>query len=150
MNRKSSALVGSENVRAATQQSLYNGQMTFPAGPVQRRIASSSLRLNVRSSTLAFAEDTSSCTIAFVGVQQLVDNGRMPLAAREVKSRPAVLVFRINFRTMIHQLLDNWNVSKDTGDVKRREAFSILGVHVRSNTQKPSNLWQVVVSTSCD
>jgi hypothetical protein len=68
----------------------------------------------------------------------------MGFTASEVQRRPVVLIFHINASSMLLQLLDNLNVSMVAGLVKRRQAVTILGVHVSSNTHKPSNFCWVV------
>jgi hypothetical protein len=46
---------------------------------------------------------------------------------------------------MLQKLLGNWNVCLPTGPVKRRPAEFILGVHVSSSSQQPTDLcWYVV------
>jgi hypothetical protein len=121
--------------------------MTSPAGQVHGRVTFTSLPFNIRSSmTLALAED-SRCDIAIVGAQQVVDNGQMSLAAREVQRRPAVIVYRFHVCSVLPQLLDNLNVSIVAGIVKSRVVvvIMILGVHVSSSTQEVTDLWQVVL-----
>jgi hypothetical protein len=112
------------------------------------------IRFNIRPfPTLALAKDNSSgssCAIAIAGAQQLVDNDHMAILSRDVWRRPAVIACRFNVRSMVQLLVDNLHVCLYAGLVKRRMsgAVTILGVHISSNTQKPTDLWQVLVLLS--
>jgi hypothetical protein len=146
-------IVGCTTVRSNGQQRLYNRQMTLHAGQVQRRVAVTILRLNVSSSTLALVEDTRSCTMAIVvGVNihsmatQLDDNGQMSVGAGEVQRRPAVKILGFHVSSMLHQLVENLYVALEAGLVQRRLGAIIMhGVYVSSKTQKPTDLWHVVL-----
>ena len=60
---------------------------------------------------------------------------------------------RLGVCSMIYQLVDNLHVSLVAGRVQRSEAVvvtNIQGVRVGSNTQKPTDLWPVVLSSRLD
>jgi hypothetical protein len=67
----------------------------LPVREVQRNVAVINLRLNVRSSNLALAED-SSCAIAIVGAHQLVDNDQMALKSAARIQRKRCKIVKLN------------------------------------------------------
>jgi hypothetical protein len=86
------------------------------------------LGFNVCSSSFALAEDTSSCAVAIIGAQLLVDSSQIG----PVQRRP---VFCFNVRAMLQQLAGNLNLSLGAGhEDERSGAATILGVDVSSSS----------------